>query len=365
MSCPVMLEKNINKLNDLFMLLDLSPSEIDNIKEISEKFPISIPPYYLSLINKDDKDDPIKKMCIPSEFEKDLRGNFDTSGEAQNTVITGMQHKYKETAMILSTNQCAMYCRHCFRKRLVGLSDEEIAKHFDEMAEYIKEHKEINNVLISGGDSFVNSNSKIKELLELFTSIDHLDFIRFGTRIPVVMPQRISEDYELLNILKQYSKKKQIYVITQFNHPNEITNESKKAVKLLQKIGIVVKNQTVLLKGVNDDPEILGDLLKKLTSFGVVPYYIFQCRPVSGVKSQFQVPFIRGYEIVEKAKAMQNGQGKCFKYCFSCEKGKIEVLGKSSDGMIFKFHEAKYEEDQGRIFYKKIDEDTCWLYDIN
>ena len=164
MSCPVILEKNINKLNDLFMLLDLSPSEIDNIKEISEKFPISIPPYYLSLINKDDKDDPIKKMCIPSEFEKDLRGNFDTSGEGQNTVITGMQHKYKETAMILSTNQCAMYCRHCFRKRLVGLSDEEIAKNFDEMAEYIKEHKEINNVLISGGDSFVNSNSKIKEM---------------------------------------------------------------------------------------------------------------------------------------------------------------------------------------------------------
>lgn len=364
MSCPVILEKNINKLNDLFKLLDLNPSEQNTIKDISEKFPISIPLYYLSLINKDDKDDPIRKMSIPSEFEKDLRGTFDTSGESDNTVITGMQHKYNQTAMILSTNQCAMYCRHCFRKRFVGLSDEEIAKHFDEMAEYIKLHKEISNVLISGGDSFVNSNLKIRELLDLFTSIEHLDFIRFGTRIPVVMPQRISEDYEFLNILKEYSQKKQIYVVTQFNHPNEVTEESKKAIKSLQKIGIIVKNQTVLLKGVNDDPKILGELLKKLTSCGIVPYYIFQCRPVSGVKNQFQVPFSKGYDIVEAAKSMQNGQGKCFKYCFSCEKGKIEVVGKINQEMIFKFHEAKYEEDQGRIFTKKIDEDTCWLYNI-
>ena len=220
MSCPAILEKNINRLNDLFVLLDLSPSEQKNIMEIAEKFPISIPAYYLSLINKEDKNDPIRKMAIPSEFEKDLEGTFDTSGEGDNTVITGMQHKYNETVMILSTNQCAMYCRHCFRKRLVGLSDEEIAKHFEEMAQYIKEHKEISNVLISGGDSLVNSNTKIEYLLKLFTSIDNLDFIRFGTRIPVVMPQRISEDLQLLEILKKYSKKKQIYIVTQFNHPS-------------------------------------------------------------------------------------------------------------------------------------------------
>ena len=134
---------------------------------------------------------------------------------------------------------------------------------------------------------------------------------------------------------------------------------------MLQKIGIVVKNQTVLLKGVNDDSHVLGSLLKKLTSIGVVPYYIFQCRPVKGVKGQFQVPFERGYEIIESAKAMQNGQGKCFKYCFSCESGKIEVVGKLGDEMIFKFHEAKYEKDYGRIFTKKLEKDTCWLYDID
>ena len=293
MSCPAILEKNINRLNDLFVLLDLSPSEQKNIMEIAEKFPISIPAYYLSLINKEDKNDPIRKMAIPSEFEK------------------------------------------------------------------------ISNVLISGGDSLVNSNTKIEYLLKLFTSIDNLDFIRFGTRIPVVMPQRISEDLQLLEILKKYSKKKQIYIVTQFNHPNEVTEESKKAIKMLQKIGIVVKNQTVLLKGVNDDSHVLGSLLKKLTSIGVVPYYIFQCRPVKGVKGQFQVPFERGYEIIEGAKAMQNGQGKCFKYCFSCESGKIEVVGKLGDEMIFKFHEAKYEKDYGRIFTKKLEKDTCWLYDID
>ena len=257
MSCPAILEKNINRLNDLFVLLDLSPSEQKNIMEIAEKFPISIPAYYLSLINKEDKNDPIRKMAIPSEFEKDLEGTFDTSGEGDNTVITGMQHKYNETVMILSTNQCAMYCRHCFRKRLVGLSDEEIAKHFEEMAQYIKEHKEISNVLISGGDSLVNSNTKIEYLLKLFTSIDNLDFIRFGTRIPVVMPQRISEDLQLLEILKKYSKKKQIYIVTQFNHPNEVTEESKKAIKMLQKIGTKTFKATGKRKNMGKFPKEL------------------------------------------------------------------------------------------------------------
>lgn len=364
MSCSTTLEKNINNLEDLFTLLELSQSEQNDILRIAEKFPLSIPKYYLSLINKDDKDDPIKKMSIPSRLEENLEGEFDTSGESENTVITGMQHKYDETVMILSTNRCAMYCRHCFRKRLVGLSDEEIAKNFEKMRNYIKNHKEINNALISGGDSFINPNSKIEYLLGLFTSIEHLDFIRFGTRIPVVMPQRIYEDDEFIEILKSYATKKQIYVVTQFNHPREITKESKKAIKALQDIGIVVKNQTVLLKGVNDDFKILSELLRKLTSIGIVPYYIFQCRPVSGVKSQFQVPLKKGYEIVEKAKSMQNGQGKCFKYCFSCERGKIEIVGSLGNQMIFKFHEAKYKEESGKIFTRKIDDDTCWIYNI-
>ncbi len=362
MSWQAMLKNNITKSHDLVKLLNLTEEEKIKMDEILDKYPMSITPYYLSLIDFNDPNDPILKMCIPSIEETDLGGSFDTSGEADNTIIDGMQHKYKQTALILSTNQCAMYCRHCFRKRLVGLTDDEIAKKFSEMTDYIKNHKEISNVLISGGDSFLNNNKKIQGYLEALCDIEHLDLIRFGTRTPVVFPSRITDDKELQEILKTYSKKKQIYVITQFNHPKELTKEAIASVKCLMNLGISVKNQTVLLKGINDNPTVLGNLLKGLTAAGITPYYVFQCRPVTGVKNQFQLTLEEGYDIVEKAKSMQNGQGKGFKYCLSHVTGKIEIVGKTENGeMIFKYHEAKYDKDQGRIFIKKLDKNQCWL----
>ncbi|MDF2587377.1 MAG: KamA family radical protein [Anaerocolumna sp.] len=342
--------------------LQLSTEEAEKFNEIIDLYPMSIPKYYLSLIEPDNEHDPIRRMCIPSYKETDLTGNLDTSGEADNTVVTGLQHKYKQTALILSTNQCAMYCRHCFRKRLVGLNSREIIKHFDEMIDYINEHNEIHNVLISGGDAFLNSNEMIKTYLDELARIKHLDYIRFGTRTPVVLPSRIYGDDELLSILKKYSELKKIYVVTHFNHPNELTNEAKKAIDSLLNAGIIIKNQTVLLKGVNDSSEVLVELIKKLTQFGIVPYYIFQCRPVTGVKSQFQVPILKGYSIIRETKAKLSGQGKCFHYVLSNKRGKIEVLGTLFEKtMIFKYHEAKYEIDQERIFTLDLAEEQCWI----
>lgn len=355
--------KNITRVEDLNLYLNLTEDEKVKMNEILERYPMSITPYYLSLVDFNDPNDPIKKMCIPSLEEIDLSGSFDTSGEADNTIITGMQHKYKQTVIVLSTNHCAMYCRHCFRKRLVGLSDEEIAKHFEDMLEYVKEHEEINNILISGGDSFLNSNKKIKKFLDALCDIPHIDIIRFGTRIPVVYPERITRDNELKEILSKYGEKKQIYVVTQFNHPREVTDEASDAIKYLKEAGVIIKNQTVLLKGVNDDSKVLGDLLKKITSRGIIPYYIFQCRPVTGVKNQFQVPLKEAIDIVEGAKNLQNGQGKCFKYCMSTVRGKIEIVGKIDDNkIIFKYHQAKYEEDRGRVFIEEVDENQTWIY---
>ena len=153
-------------------------------------------------------------------------------------------------------------------------------------------------------------------------------------------------------------------MVTQFNHPNEITHEARKAIKALLDSGIVVKNQTVLLKGVNDNSQTLGLLLKDLTRCGVIPYYIFQCRPVSGVKNQFQLPLKQGYEIVEAAKHLQNGQGKCIRYAMSHVTGKIEILGPMPDGqMLFKYHQAKYDRDKGRIFTKDLAPGQAWLDD--
>lgn len=357
-----LLKNNITKAEELKDILNLSEEEVVKLSDILEKYPMSITPYYLSLIDFNDENDPIKKMCIPSIEEIDISGSFDTSGEADNTIITGMQHKYPQTVIVLSTNNCAMYCRHCFRKRLVGLSDEEIATHFDEMIEYINNHKEITNVLVSGGDSFLNSDEKIEMYLEALTKIEHLELIRFGTRVPVVYPDRITRNDNLKDILKKYGEKKQIYVVTQFNDPREVTEEAKESIKYLREAGVVVKNQTVLLKGVNDNIEILGTLLKKITAIGIVPYYIFQCRPVTGVKNQFQVPFKKAIDIVEGAKNMQNGQGKCIKYCMSTTSGKIEIVGKLDDNkIVFKYHQSKYEKDRGKIFIEDVSDDQTWI----
>lgn len=357
------LRNNVTRAEELRTYMRLTSQEEEHMKRILEHFPMTVPRYYLSLIDwNHPEQDPVFRMSVPSIRETDLSGDFDTSGEADNTVLPGLQHKYRQTALILSTHRCAMYCRHCFRKRLVGISDNETAGNVDEMAAYISSHPEITNVLISGGDSFLNSNQTIGRYLEALSSISHLDLIRFGTRTPVVLPMRIYDDPELLNILSSYTKTKQIYVVTQFNHSNELTPEAVRAIRCLCSAGVIVKNQTVLLKGINDDIRVLGNLLKDLTRYGVIPYYIFQCRPVSGVKSQFQLPLAEGCRIVDGAKNMQNGQGKCIRYAMSHVTGKIDILGQMSDGnMLFKYHQAKYEKDLGRIFSRKLAPGQAWL----
>lgn len=360
-----LLSEGCRSSEDLKDILKLSEREVETIRGIHEKYPMYINEYYLSLIDPQNPDDPVRRMSVPSGWELSEEGQADTSGEASNTVLPGMQHKYDETALILSTSRCAMYCRHCFRKRMVGLSDDEVAKHLGEMEEYVRRHPEISNVLISGGDAFMNSNRRIREFLEIFTGMDQLDLIRFGTRIPVVLPQRITTDPELQEILRQYGRKKQIYVVTQFNHPNEVTPETAGAVRVLLESGIVVRNQTVLLKEINDDPRVLSELFRKLTACGVVPYYVFQCRPVRGVLNHFQVPLRKGLRIVEDAKRHQNGQGKCFRYAMSHPTGKIEILGEMDDRqMVFKYHQAKNSANAGRLFVQDVEEEQRWLESV-
>ncbi|MDO4542294.1 MAG: KamA family radical SAM protein [Bacillota bacterium] len=344
------LKENIVDIEQLGTVMPDIAGHTREYRDIIDKYPMSITKYYLSLINKENPKDAIAKMCLPSLSEGAIEGEADTSGENENTVLPGLQHKYIHTALILSTNRCAMYCRYCFRKRMVGTDDHEILKQQKAAFEYIDSHKEINNVLISGGDPLLNDNDIIESYLQTLCDMEHLDFIRFGTKVPVVLPQRISYDQELLKILAKYTRKKRIYFVTQFNHINEITNAAITAIKSLQDIGIVIKNQSVLMREVNDDPMVLSELLRRLTTLGIVPYYIFQCRPVRGVKTQFQVPIEEGISIIEQAKALQNGQGKCFKYVISLPAGKIEILGRDPQGQIlFRYHEAKNESLQGRI----------------
>lgn len=209
-------------------------------------------------------------MMIPSREELDLAGYYDTSGEHESKKITGVQHKYSQTALILSTNNCVSYCRYCFRKRLIGLPTEEILHRFKSAVKYIQNHKGINNILISGGDSLTLPTKTIEKFLFQLSQIKHLDFIRFATKILATLPSRIIEDEKLLNLFENNSlTNRRIYIVTQFNYPNEITDKTSAAVDLLSHHKVITNNQTVLLKGVNDDSVTMSALQNKLVSIGI------------------------------------------------------------------------------------------------
>lgn len=357
------LEESIEHPGELKELLHLDTKEQTRLAEIVAEYPMRVPAYYLALIDPEDESDPIRRMSIPGLLEDSPGGVADTSGEHENTILPGMQHKYPQTVMILSNNQCAMYCRHCFRKRMVGLQDEdECAQNIAAIADYVRNHHEINNVLISGGDALMNSTEKLREFFEILAAMDHVDFIRLGTRIPVVLPQRITDDEALLALLAEFNVRKQIFVVTQFNHPRELTPEALAGVAALRRAGCVLRNQTVLLRGVNDEPAVLARLMNELTKLGVIPYYIFQCRPARGVKNQFQVSLPRSAKIVSEAKKQMSGQAKSVRHAMSHVSGKIEILGLLPDGqLLFKYHQAKDAKNTDRIFSRHLGEEDGWL----
>ncbi len=206
------------------------------------------------------------------------------------------------------------------------------------------------------------ANDRIAGILQKFSNIQHLKFIRIGTRIPVVCPDRIANDDELINIFRKYScEKKRLYIVTQFNHPREITSSSIKAIKKLNNAHIIVNNQTVLLKGVNDNPVVMAELQNKLTEIGVVPYYVFQCRPVKKLKNIFQVSLYKAFNIIEETRAMLDGFSKRFRFVMSHKTGKIEIIGRKNDNLYFKYHQAKDELLANKIFHKKLNKSDCWL----
>jgi len=360
------LSESTTTIEEMEQRIPLSGEERRLLGEIASIHPVRVTRHVMNLIDPEDPKDPIRKMYLPSVDELDLSGSYDTSGEAENTKALGLQHKYGPTVLLLSTNACAIYCRYCFRKRLVGLTNDEVLRHFDDAAEYITEHPEVNNVLISGGDSFMLETPTLLRMLHRLSAIPHLRFIRFGTKTPVSLPSRIIGDRRLLDAFAEQNgdaAKPRIYVFTHVNHPREIGSESRLAVRRLNEAGVTVSCQSVLLRGVNDDANVLVDLMNGLVSAGIVPYYLFQCRPVSRVRKSFQIPILRGIEILEQAQMRLPGPAKRFKYAMSHRVGKIEILGRSGSNGLFRLHEARDAELTGRIFIRPLGSRDGWLPD--
>lgn len=276
--------------------MQLSEEEEKTIERVLGSLRMAITPYYLTLIDPNDPNCPIRKQAIPfgSELIHGKHDLFDPLAEDHDSPVPGLTHRYPDRVLFLITDMCSTYCRHCTRRRFAGQKDAEMKiEQIDRAIDYIKNHEEVNDVLLSGGDAFMASDDRIEYILKKLREIDHVQVIRFGTRTPVVMPQRVTE--KLVNMLKKYHP---IWVNTHFNHPNEITQESKEAIDRLADAGIPVGNQSVLLKGVNDCVHVMRKLVKGLIAIRVRPYYLYQCDLSQGIE-HFRTTVSKGIEIIE------------------------------------------------------------------
>ena len=352
-------------LTKLEQIEQLSEQERTELKKVTDRFPFRGNDYYLSLIDWDNPNDPIRTIIIPHLQELEEWGKLDPSDEHGYTVMPGVEHKYNSTALFLVSNVCDGICRYCFRKRVFIEPQKACLRDVPAAIGYVKEHREINNVLLTGGDPLVLTTSKLENIIRQLRQIEHVEIIRIGTKIPAFNPYRIINDPSLLEMIETYSTEhKKIYVMTHFVHSKELTDVAVQSVHLLQKAGAMIANQTPLVRGLNDDPTVMGDLLNKLSFIGATPYYIFQCRPALGNKA-YTVPIEEGYEIVEQAKSMASGLAKRVRYTMSHATGKIEILGKTKECVYFRYHRAADDNNSGRFMVFKSNPDACWLDDYD
>lgn len=364
------LKNNITTIDELSSYLTLSVDEEANLRKVVATHPMNIPRYYLGLIDRRDQDDPVRKLCVPQSEELILAGDMgattkDPYGDDKHDKGNGVLHKYSYTALVVATEYCAMYCRHCFRKRMVGLPNKQTVENFQGAAEYVASNPQISNVVISGGDPFLLPTGTLRQMLEALKDIPHLKFVRIGSRAPVVYPIRFFEK-ELIDVLAEFNQHKALFVPTHFNHPNEINNLAAEGIKRLRSAGITVNNQAVLLKGVNDDVETLVDLMNGLLQIGVTPYYLYQCMPVERVRHHFQVPLKKGVELVDAARQQMDGYAKRFKFIIGHDVGKLEICGQLGEKLIMKQLHARpgHEEESSRILVRQLTEDGGWLDDL-
>ncbi|ACR80358.1 MULTISPECIES: KamA family radical SAM protein [Kosmotoga] len=354
---------NPKYLTRIDQISQLDKTEKEKLKKVTEKFVFRTNEYYLNLIKWDDPNDPIKRIIIPSMDELIEWGELDASNEHKYTVAPGLEHKYKDTALMLVSRVCGGICRFCFRKRVFLAGNREIMIDVEPGLEYIKKHKEITNVLLSGGDPLMLSTSKLENIISRLRKIDHVQIIRIGTKMVAFNPYRIIDDPKLIELLKKYSTpKKRIYIMTQFNHPREITDVAIEAINLLKEAGTELANQTPLIRGINDSPETLAELFRKLSFIGVPPYYVFQCRPTKGNKA-YSVPIEEGYEIFRKATAMVSGLAKRARFAMSHMTGKIEVVGLDDEHIYMKYHRAAKPENYNKFLILKRNPEAYWLDD--
>ena len=294
----------IETLDDLKKCVNLTSEEEEGIKQSLKNLRMAITPYYLSKIDLENINCPIRKQAIPTiaELHNAHADLFDPLHEDEDSPTPGLTHRYPDRVLFLITDQCAMYCRHCTRRRFAGQHDAESpSQKIDNAIEYIKNTPTVRDIVLSGGDALLINDNKLESIISRLTAIPHIEIIRIGTRTPVVCPQRITDD--LCDMLKKYHP---IWLNTHFNHSNEITPEAKLACEKLANKGINIGNQSVLLRGINDCPNLMKNLVHELLKIRVRPYYIYQCDLSMGLE-HFRTPVSKGIEIIEYLRGHTSG----------------------------------------------------------
>lgn len=298
------LSNAIRDIETLKKVAFIDRQEEEDLKKCLKKFRMAITPYYAALMDKKDKRCPVRMLAVPSvkELINSSEDLSDPLHEDVDSPAPGLTHRYPDRVLFLVTNICSMNCRHCTRRRLVGFEDVHMSwQNIQKAIDYIKGAKEVRDVLISGGDPFVLTDEMLERIISEIRKIEHVEIIRIGTRTPVVMPMRITQN--LVNMLKKYHP---IYINTHFNHPKEMTAQAKAACERLADAGIPLGNQTVLLNGLNDCPQVMKKLMHELLSARVKPYYIYQCDLSMGI-SHFRTTVSKGIEIIENLRGHTTG----------------------------------------------------------
>jgi len=298
------LRHRITSLEQMKEIIELTPEETEGIKHSKGRLALAVTPYFAGLMDPINPNCPIRRQAIPRIEEIHLSKNemVDPLGEDKHSPVPGLVHRYPDRVLLLVTDQCAVYCRYCTRRRLVGSHERSITQgNFEEVLKYLKSHRKVRDVLLSGGDPLLLENERLEEILGRLRALPHIELLRIGTRVPVTLPQRITGG--LVRMLKKYHP---LMISIHFTHPKEITETVRKACSELADGGIPLGSQTVLLRGINDKPYIMKKLVQELLKIRVRPYYIYQCDLAMGTE-HFRTSVATGIQIIEKLRGHTTG----------------------------------------------------------
>jgi len=298
------LKNRVTKLDQLEDFLNLSKEERSGVLLSGNKLAMAITPHFMNLLDPDDPECPIRRQVIP-RIEETWEADYEMSdpcGEDGDMPVPGLVHRYPDRVNFLVTDRCASYCRYCTRSRVVsGAGEQHLETQYEQAFQYLEQHEEVRDVLLSGGDPLMFSDAKLERIISRLHAIEHIEFIRIGSRIPVFLPQRITPD--LCNMLKKYHP---LFISIHVNHPRELTSEVKEGLERLADAGIPLGNQSVLLRGVNDDVDTMKTLVQKLLRCRVRPYYLYQMDLIKG-SDHLRVPVAKGLEIIEGLRGHTTG----------------------------------------------------------